>query len=616
MSIMNGLSDLKHERQRQSALWEFLKKELPRIRKTLSARKKIDFFEVIEKQENKQNSFILDYRKIPLGCESFFVVLRKWNSYTPSLPGADRAISRVSQFSVGGGYFLFVQGAENTLDPGYGLVIDPGYNFIHNFGLAGFCLDDIDGILITHAHNDHTNDFESILSLLFQRNTKFLGKRKPRKIDLFLNVGSFKKFSNYLDLARKDEKNYIGKVTVMSPGQVYKIPKQVGLDSEIDLEICALYTNHHEIITADYALGICFKLGDRILLLTGDTGWKDETLLRNHSFLREHLGDVIDKPIDILVPHLGSIKRAEFDIDKGINYYDTHLGVLGIINSIERWKPELCVVSEFGEELAGLRGALVDELNKTCQELSKKTKCIPGDIGLFLFLDRKATICYLTNKLLDWKKIGYKDIETDDEHSIKYIDSKKLKTTALRTLKRINLGDGLKKFKAAYCDELFKQFRIRKKLDLQLGLLQDIVDFKADGDVDPSEVEENELAIKGRIMAFSCLSGNPEKLFDALANSWACFNVKSVFDSYHLYVPSDLLGFVEKVAILGYGVYLQPEDLTLQGNAKPFVDEFINKYKQVLGYYEKKQTKELEQAEEELGKIFIEVLKSNTKRDV
>jgi hypothetical protein len=616
MNVMSDLSEIRHERQRQSALWEFLKKELPRIRKTLSSGKKIDLFEAIEKQENKQNSFILDYRKIPLGCESFFVVLRKWNSYTPSLPGTEKILSKVSQFSVGGGYFLFAQGAENTLDPGYGLVIDPGYNFIHNFGLAGLCLDDIDGILITHAHNDHTNDFESILSLLFQRNTKFLGKRKPRKIDLFLNVGSFKKFSNYLDLARKDEKNYIGKVTVMSPGQVYKIPKQVGLDSEIDLEIYALHTNHHEIITADYALGICFKLGDRILLLTGDTGWKDETILRNHCFLREYLGDIIDKPIDILVPHLGSIRKTEFDIDKGINYYDTHLGVLGIISSIERWKPELCVVSEFGEELAGLRGALVDELNKTCQEISKRTKCIPGDIGLFLFLDRKAAVCYLTNRLLDWKSIGYVDIEAEAEHSIKYLDSKKLKTTTIRTLKKINLVDGLKKFKAIYCEELFKQFRIRRKLDVQLGLLQEIVGFTADGDVDPSEIEDNELAVKGRIMVFSCLGGNPEKLIDALANSWACFHVESVLSNYHLYVPSELSEFVEKVAMLGYGAYLLEEDLALQAEVKHSVDQFIEKYKQVLNFYGNKQRKELEKAEEELVKIYVEVLKNRTRRDI
>ena len=51
---------------------------------------------------------------------SLFMVLRKWNSYTPALPAsADDERSR------GGGYFLWHQG--------HGTVIDPGFNFTENF---------------------------------------------------------------------------------------------------------------------------------------------------------------------------------------------------------------------------------------------------------------------------------------------------------------------------------------------------------------------------------------------------------------------------------------------------------------------------------------------------
>ncbi len=227
---------------KKDSLGSFLPKEIARIRKTLEIAVDGDFLDAIEEYEKQRNTFISKYRQCPLGSESFLVVLRRWNSYTPSLPTDHQKMGGLSQYSIGGGYYLFLQSKEGSLNHGYGLVIDPGYNFIHNFGAAGFGLDDIDSILMTHAHNDHTNDFESILSLLYQRNDKYRGHKSSKKVDLFLNVGSFKKFSNYLDLAKvKEEKDYIGKVVVMSSGQAHSIPGR----PDIECEIFTLYTRSH-----------------------------------------------------------------------------------------------------------------------------------------------------------------------------------------------------------------------------------------------------------------------------------------------------------------------------------------------------------------------------------
>ena len=162
---------------KKESLGNFLPKEIARIRKTLEKAVSGNFLDAIEAYEKERNTFISKYRQCPLGSESFLVVLRRWNSYTPSLPMAQHNMDGLNQYSIGGGYYLFLQSEEGSLNHGYGLVIDPGYNFIHNFGSAGFGLDDIDGILMTHAHNDHTNDFESILSLLYQRNHKYKGEK-------------------------------------------------------------------------------------------------------------------------------------------------------------------------------------------------------------------------------------------------------------------------------------------------------------------------------------------------------------------------------------------------------------------------------------------------------
>ncbi|BBD09704.1 MBL fold metallo-hydrolase [Desulfovibrio ferrophilus] len=87
-----------------------------------------------------------------------FYVLRRWNSFTPIVPDeADR--QRVYR---GGGYFIWHQNK--------GTVVDPGFRFIRNFADAGGRVNDIDNIVVTHAHNDHTADLESIFTVLYQHN--------------------------------------------------------------------------------------------------------------------------------------------------------------------------------------------------------------------------------------------------------------------------------------------------------------------------------------------------------------------------------------------------------------------------------------------------------------
>jgi len=113
--------------------------------------KKDDFFKNMNNIESRFKKFVDSEKSIPDGFFSFLSVLRKWNSYTPILPSKKGD-------NKGGGYFLYHRGK--------GIVIDPGFNFIENFYQEGFKVADIDAVLISHAHNDHTVDLESILTLV------------------------------------------------------------------------------------------------------------------------------------------------------------------------------------------------------------------------------------------------------------------------------------------------------------------------------------------------------------------------------------------------------------------------------------------------------------------
>jgi len=89
-----------------------------------------------------------------------FVCLRRYSSFFPFLP-------RPSAFRVlGGGYFIRVHSSDA---PPFGIVIDPGADFIENLYRCGFALADIDMIVATHDHADHLASLDPLLSLLEYR---------------------------------------------------------------------------------------------------------------------------------------------------------------------------------------------------------------------------------------------------------------------------------------------------------------------------------------------------------------------------------------------------------------------------------------------------------------
>lgn len=267
----------------------------------------------IKENKEKFDKFISPGKSIKEDTFSFLSILRKWNSYTPVLPAK-------GGHPKGGGYYVYHKGI--------GVVIDPGFNFIQNFFEQGFKLDDIDVIIITHAHNDHTVELESIFSLLHKRNNKIEKPENLKRVDIYLNLGSFKKFAAFFDLSHENYPNYIGNIVLLDSHNEYAIPKS---NHNSDMIIITTKTQHHEMITCSYALGFILKCGDKIIKFTGDTGWNPKIEEQNGLFLDSKQLE----RIDILIPHLGSIEDKEFNfnfedsIDKNINnkiFYKQHLG--------------------------------------------------------------------------------------------------------------------------------------------------------------------------------------------------------------------------------------------------------------------------------------------------
>ncbi|PKK89033.1 MAG: hypothetical protein CVV64_16230 [Candidatus Wallbacteria bacterium HGW-Wallbacteria-1] len=362
-----------------------------------------------------------------------FEVLRRWNSYTPIIADNFHA-------SKGGGYFLKIAG--------YGLVIDPGFNFIENFKAEGHRFSEIDGIFITHAHNDHTADLESLLTLLYKYNETAMGKDFPnedsiradiardrncsiedvsekdidsafpfsnrRKIfDLYFPDSVFKKFISQIDLGSKNDI----RVHIVASGDTFEV-------GPANLRVIG--AKHNDIISDTSAVGVAFELGDTVLICTGDTGFSPEMEEQYKALARLYEDRFI-----ILTAHLGGFKNYELDylLSNGgySSFYKNHLGRLGLIRVNEILSPEICLISEFGEEFKGLRIRIA----QICEDLfDHEIKIIPADIGLKYDFEKK---CFHGLKGLNFREnlpeygnisfenLGYSLFQQD--YSIHYYDN-------------------------------------------------------------------------------------------------------------------------------------------------------------------------------------------------
>jgi tetratricopeptide (TPR) repeat protein len=361
----------------------------------------------------------------------FFMGLRKWNSFTPSLPSA-------GEDSVGGGYFLFYKGT--------GTVIDPGFNFLRNFYKAGGRLNHIHNVVITHAHNDHTNDLEIILSHLHQRNEKLKRLKKgsngtkwqndDHRVDLYLNLGAFIKYSGYLDLRTE----YVRDIRVINTGEEYSLAE--------GLRLRVLPAYHDEVVSQKYSVGLHFSLdlGKEIkkhVVFTGDSGLcktepgdGGEAMVGLEEVIwKKYFPGTEPPPIDLLVVHLGSIKPNELDeekldrladaLDQKIGrirkddspFYHNHLGIHGVVTLITNLKPKLALISEFGEELKSFLPSLMKIIATCVEQLTLipdgTPKPVVAPCALFLLYDLETDkICSVISKKFEpIKTIKYKWVD-------------------------------------------------------------------------------------------------------------------------------------------------------------------------------------------------------------
>lgn len=350
-----------------------------------------------------------------------FVILRRWNSFTPTLTSS-------ANHSKGGGYFLYFSCDSATL----GIVIDPGYDFLENLLSLGFRIGDIDVVVISHAHPDHTDSLPSILSLFHEANGR-LGKYylnetfNKRYLKLILSQGVFDQYySGFIKPSQKSLNDVIV-VKTAKKKQCYEFDfKDRGKHS---LNIEAFPTQHGDLMNWE-SLGFIINIKKdgtpcRSIGYTSDAHWTKEFSdnLKECDTICAHLGSIIDilggknfnslcKNFENDVDSAGKdctkfddckkekFKNRESSLAKllGQVHEQKHLYLSGLTmlfdDLLNFRKMELAVVSEFGEELkGGLRIDLYNKFNDWFKTKNANANCIPGDIGLEINVMNNDIFC-------------------------------------------------------------------------------------------------------------------------------------------------------------------------------------------------------------------------------
>jgi len=114
----------------------------------------------------------------------YFMGLQRWNSASPA-----------KGYSVGGGYLLYHLNKDSK-EVDMGIAIDPGFDFVRNLFHMGFSLDDIDIVLISHAHLDHIRDFESIIMLLSELEKMV---KREKRVHVILSLGAYRRLEHIVE---------------------------------------------------------------------------------------------------------------------------------------------------------------------------------------------------------------------------------------------------------------------------------------------------------------------------------------------------------------------------------------------------------------------------------
>jgi len=336
----------------------------------------------------------------------FLIACRRWNSWTPNIPQVPTEPYGLYHLKGGGGY-LVSDGFKT-------LAVDPGYGFLDMLFQHGVSALDIDAVIITHDHPDHSAELQNIMDLCHA----YRKETYATKVRILLNPSAFYLHERMLryhhsimvggepELILPGDKINIGNIEVATAGMLHeeiydkiagkgrtqgpqeeKNPNLLrSINGTIIAKLKKQFPGNTPPFQKSQALGlrITLKVSETekyIVVITGDTGIPDNTreIENIQKFYQEaHIACV----------HLGSLERewvgAPSKRASDIKYKENnHLGLNGVVKFLNLAFPQTAIITEFGEELdAGDVRLAITELIK--ELVYNDITIVPSDVPLFL----------------------------------------------------------------------------------------------------------------------------------------------------------------------------------------------------------------------------------------
>lgn len=295
------------------------------------------------------------------GRDNTLSILRGWSSSVTLLEGSERRWR-------GGGYFLKWQG--------YGLVIDPGFDFLRNFHDADYHGREINAVIISHNHPDHNSDLKDIDDLryeIFKRELSENSKYQPYVLLWDQDTHGVTKFN-------VENPKHRHEPVILSHGY----PQPINLNQhscKIPIRITPFNVKHVD--DASNAVGMLIELFDKQGNPTVRIGYTSDTSY--FPDLHKHLISC-----DIVIAHISQPSIDE--LSDATKYKAEHLGYRGTIQLLKECKPKLALIGEFWAGFTDLRISLV----KGLRQRSGIEAILPAGLGMHIklpTLDIECTEC-------------------------------------------------------------------------------------------------------------------------------------------------------------------------------------------------------------------------------
>lgn len=301
------------------------------------------------------------------------IILKGMSSSTPAVLNS---AFNTQSFHGGGIYFNW---------NGFGVVIDPGYHFVENMHRFGLSVLDVDAVVVTHEHIDHTNDIRILDDLSYSLLRYREKGEKEHKVRWYLDQVTY----GLVKSLQKEGSGFSRKANI-----IYKVFPEEKVQihcCEKDKIVLKTVPTLHEQIEGRYlnhTFAAVFELENgeekRKIFYTSDTKYQD-------LLTRAAIGS------DIVIANISSV--YEDDLLR-IKPKSTHLGYMGCYNllkSLEEHPPSYFLLSEFWNAKTDIRfdiaRYLKDEISGYRMGKLGKTSIIPADIGTQIDLMQLSIQC-------------------------------------------------------------------------------------------------------------------------------------------------------------------------------------------------------------------------------